>query len=458
MVYYHLARSFGLVVWVDRVLTPDDELELPTTPDVKTSYSYVIKDLEDAIAGLPEESVPGRANRYTAYALLSRVCLQAAAYTDDTSLYQKSIDAADAVINSGKYTLETDYAGMFNEGKPNSGEIIFAKYRSSLNTNCSGIADLQNVMPNTDNDRVMSSGASPFFSSVMFYGWLWWAPSQDLVDEYEVVDQATGQAVDWNRSSQFLASVVQDAPGEAIVRERGHVTDDSRINELMYNNRDSRFYATFAYDSCVWFGETVTTCVQGNLHRLVNGFLGPHVGVTNYYWRKAVYNATPRIAWDVRTDYHWVVCRLGELYLNKAEALLRQGKTAEAVAAFNQTRTVHGGLPPSTASTSADAWKAYKRERRVDLVKEGDYYWSLLRWGKYGGDANHGAAPGAKIPELSTAPMFIEISKDRKTYRVEEITHSQNNVRIFNEDRRYLFPIPHGQRERNPNLGQNPGW
>jgi tetratricopeptide (TPR) repeat protein len=458
MIYYHQARMFGLIVWVDRVLTTDDDFELPTTPDVKTSYSYIIKDLEEAIPDMPEETPAGRANRYAAYALLTRVCLQAAAYTGDESLYQKAIDAADAVINSGRYTLESDYGGMFNDAKPTSGEIIFAKYRSSINTQCQDMADLQNVVPNTNNDRVTSSGGSPFFNvDKVFEAWLWWSPSQDIVDEYEVIDQATGQAVDWNRSSQFLASVAQD-PASGVIREAGHVTDDSRINELMYNHRDNRFYATIVYDSCTYFGETVTTCVQGNLNRMVNGALGPHIGLTNYYWRKGVYNVTPRVFVGERTDYHWVVFRLGEMYLNKAEALLRQGKTAEAVAAFNQTRTVHGGLPPSQAASSADAWKAYKRERRVDMAKEGDYYWSLLRWGKYGGEANYGAQPGAKIPELSTAPTFIEISKDRKTYRVEEITHQQNNVRIFDETRRYLFPIPHGQRERNPNLAQNPGW
>jgi tetratricopeptide (TPR) repeat protein len=459
MIYYHQARMFGLVVWVDRVLTMDDEFELPTTPDVKTSYGYIIRDLEDAIPDMPEETPAGRANRYAAYALLTRACLQAAAYTGDASLYQKAIDAADAVINSGKYTLETDYGDMFNESKPNSGEIIFAKYRNSINTQCSNIADLQNVVPNTNNDRAISSESSPLFNYANTFsgGWMWWSPSQDLVAEYEVIDQATGQAVDWDQSSQFLASVAPDAAG-GIVKQAGHVTDDSRINELMYSHRDNRFYASIVYDSCTWLGETITTCIQGNLYRYVNGSLAPHIGLTNYYWRKGVRTITPHLYFNVPTDYHWVVFRLGEMYLNKAEALLRQGKTAEAVAAFNQTRTVHGGMPPSQAATSADAWTAYKRERRVDMVKEGDYYWSLLRWGKYGGDANYGAQPGAKIPELSTAPTFIEISKDRKTYRVEEITHQQNNVRIFDETRRYLFPIPHGQRERNPNLGQNPGW
>ena len=53
--------------------------------------------------------------------------------------------------------------------------------------------------------------------------------------------------------------------GKKIVRY-GRVTDDSRINEIMYNNRDKRFYGTIVYDSCTWLsGELVTLCCQGNL-------------------------------------------------------------------------------------------------------------------------------------------------------------------------------------------------
>jgi len=460
MIYYYLTKRFGIVVWVDRVLTTEEETyKLPTTPDVKTSYGYVIKDLEDAAAGMAEMAPAGRASKYAAYALLSEVCLQAAAYTDDASLYQKAIDAADAVIGSEKYSLEPDYEGMFNEAKRTSGEIILGMYRDKTNTVCENINDMQNVVPNTDNDRVKRSGASPeFIVDKIFEGWMWWSPSQNLIDNYLVIDQTTQKAVRWNQSSQFTSNVNKvESPGSAI-KETGSVTTNSRVNELMYQFRDKRFYATIVYDSCAWFNETVTTCEFGNLHRLVNGALGPHIGCTGYYWRKGVYNVNPRVFAGIATDYHWVILRLGEVYLNKAEALLRQGKITDAVKTFNITREFHGGLPPSEAVTSAEAWRDYKRERRVELAKEGDYYWSLLRWGKYGGDANGGAAPGAKIVELIEPATYVEISKNRKQYRIEEITHSQNNVRNFDETRRYLFPIPQEQRTQNENLGQNPNW
>ena len=79
-IYYYLAKRFGIVVWVDRVLQPEEEnYKFATTPDVKTTYGYIIKDLEDAARDMAEEALSGRASRYGAYALLSEVCLQAAA-------------------------------------------------------------------------------------------------------------------------------------------------------------------------------------------------------------------------------------------------------------------------------------------------------------------------------------------------------------------------------------------
>ena len=460
MMYYYLAKRFGIVVWVDRVMIENEETyKLPTTPDAKTSYAYIIKDLEDAIAGMPEESLPGRANKYVAYALLSDVCLQAAAYTDDASLYQKVIDASDAIINSNNYALDEDYESMFNEKGRYSKEIILGTYRNNGNTNCDQIPDLQQGMPNVSNDHMDKTGSGPHFKNDRtFEAWLKWSATQNLVDEYLVVDQVTEKAVRWNQTSQFKASVVQETPTGEFGLEAGRITDDSRINELMYNHRDNRFYASIVYDSCIWFNELVTTCYQGNLARNVgeNNFWASTI--TGYYFRKGVYNVNPRVYYGLPTDYHWVIFRLGKTYMNKAEALLRQHKVSEAVEALNHTRVVHGKLPPSEATTLEEAWVDYKRERRVELAKEGDYYWSLLRWGKYGGPANAGRTPGAKIAELTESAYLIDITKDRKHYQIEQVVFNQNNVRLFDETRRYLFPVPQGQRDQNENLGQNPGW
>lgn len=469
MTYYYQAKHTGRVIWVDRVLTEEDDFNLGLTSTIKESYDYILKDLDDAIAGLPTESKAGRLNKNAALALKSEVCLTAAAYTGEKALFQQAIDAVDAIQG---YTLDSNYEGMFNQdGAYSSPEIILARYRSKDNNTC-GNTLMQEMIPNQNNDAIKNFGCSPVMKTdFIFECWMSHAPSQNLVDNYLVIDRLTNQAVPWNESTQFKNSVnevpVSDVADMAydpkeLVNGKGYVSKDgTKLNELVYGNRDKRFYATIVYDSCLFYGETITMCQKGNLNRCsrVGNPGTSHMPLTNYMWRKSIYNVSPRPFVDVLTDYHYVVFRLGRVLMNKAEALLCQGKWQEAMNVINKTREVHGGLPASTATNLAEAWIDYKRERNVELPLEGDYYWSLLRWGKYGQEANYGLAPTSVIPELNCPATFSEISKDRQRMFVGQVQFT-NDQREF-RTRRYLFPIPQGVINANPALSdadQNPEW
>lgn len=469
MTYYYQAKHTGRVIWVDRVLTEEDDFNLGLTSTIKESYDYILKDLDDAIAGLPTESKAGRLNKNAALALKSEVCLTAAAYTGEKALFQQAIDAVDAIQG---YTLDSNYEGMFNQdGAYSSPEIILARYLSKDNNTC-GNTLMQEMIPNQNNDAIKNFGCSPVMKTdFIFECWMSHAPSQNLVDNYLVIDRLTNQAVPWNESTQFKNSVnevpVSDVADMAydpkeLVNGKGYVSKDgTKLNELVYGDRDKRFYATIVYDSCLFYGETITMCQKGNLNRCsrVGNPGTSHMPLTNYMWRKSIYNVSPRPFVDVLTDYHYVVFRLGRVLMNKAEALLCQGKWQEAMNVINKTREVHGGLPASTATNLAEAWIDYKRERNVELPLEGDYYWSLLRWGKYGQEANHGLAPTSVIPELNCPATFSEISKDRQRMFVGQVQFT-NDQREF-RTRRYLFPIPQGVINANPALSdadQNPEW
>ncbi|MDR2119446.1 MAG: RagB/SusD family nutrient uptake outer membrane protein [Tannerella sp.] len=478
--YYRQARTMGRFVWVDKVLSPADTtangLALPTTKSTTESYTYLINDIREAIPDLPETAVSGDLSRDVAYAFLSEIALQGAAYETDQAKKKEwlhlVVSAADNVKNAA---LASDYGNIFTEQDRYSNELIFCIYRSRANTTTDGIAPMQNVMPNTNNDVLLRNNCGPLFQTnggQPFIGWLWWAPTQNLVDDYEVIDEATQQGVRWDESTQFkqYVTISQSAPDWATEGEKGGVlysgtaNGDVSVSDLMYKNRDARFQASIVHDDDRWWNEEIRMTVNGNLWRKTNGALGPHMGTTNYYFRKGVYNVQPRILAGTPTDYHYVVTRYGRVLLNKAEAILwlagmGEGDFAEAVNICNRTRTVHGKLPPATAATLEAAWKLYQRERRVELVMENDYYWSLLRWGKHGGPANYGIAPGGKIRELTVSPTYIEIAHDRKSFYVGTVTHGNAHTRNFREERRYLLPIPQGQIERNPNLGpNNPGW
>lgn len=483
MIYYDLARRGGRYMWVDRVLTESDNFEIPLTKDIVESYSHVLQDLREAIVDLPEEMVAGRLNKNAGLALLSEVCLTAAAYTDNAQalhvssgidLYQEAVNAVDAIQG---VSLDPNYGDIFNEnGAYSSPEIILAKYWSADNTVMVN-TDMQQLTPNVLNSNVELNGCGPLFKvGDMFEGWLEFTPTQNLVDDYLVVDQETNEAVRWYEASQFVQHTRPLTPEEAKAKieykdekefnaeefKAYEVTSgDKNISELMYSYRDKRFEASILHDESIFYGEYLAMNNYGNMSRWSSSrYAQEHTPLSNYSTRKCMYtNLSPRPFWNVTTPYHKVVFRYGRALLNKAEALLRLNRVAEAVDALNQTRTIHGGLPASKAANLADAWKDYKIERRVELFYEADFYFSLLRWGKYGNEANDGKAPSSVIDELCEPATFIEISKDRSAAYVGNVQFS-NDERKF-DTRSYLFPITKSVINANPAItdaDQNPGW
>jgi hypothetical protein len=115
--FFYQARWMGRFVPITKLLSSTDTVDFktPLTANEAASYKLIMDDLDAAIAGLPETSLSGIGNKYAAYAFESRAALQAYAYTGDKSYLDKAITASNAVINSGKYTLTSNYKNMFLE-------------------------------------------------------------------------------------------------------------------------------------------------------------------------------------------------------------------------------------------------------------------------------------------------------------------------------------------------------
>lgn len=484
MVYYDFARKTGKFIWVDKVLSSDDpDFNLPLTKSIEESYKYVLTDLREALPDLPKDVEAGALGQDFGYAFTSEVLLTAAAYTNDAaslqngkSLYQEAVDCVDAITG---YSLDPAYGQIFDEnGAYSSPEIILAQYWDKQYTQCQNTYMI-NLIANVLNDNLQKNNCSPLFKNPdIFECWLDYTPSQNLVDDYLVIDEADGKAKRWYETSQFVNNtreIDQTAAFEIIDHKGGDngdkvvkayqlvnpTADGPDISDLMYNHRDARFDESILHDKSEFYGETLAMFSYGNMTRWsTNRYASDHVPLTNYATRKSIYtNMSPRPFYNTQTDWHMVITRYGRALLNKAEALLRLNKVSEAVAVFNQTRTIHGDLPASTASTLAEAWADYKIERRVELFWEADWYFSLLRWGMYGGEANDGKASRSVIDELTEPATFIEINRDRNAAFVGEV-QLQNNYRDF-PVRQYLLPIPQSLINANSaitNSDQNPGW
>jgi hypothetical protein len=99
-----------------------------------------------------------------------------------------------------------------------------------------------------------------------------------------------------------------------------------------------------------------------------------------------------------------------------------------------------------------DLREEIRRERRVELALEGQRYFDLLRWKK--GALLAQDVKGMKksfIPDYMQ-PYVASVPVDASGYMII------NKNRRFNDPKNYLWPIPLTQWQRNPELGQNPGW
>lgn len=438
MIYFSRARLFGKLMIVDRVIDPEENMEFPRTNTIKETYDFILKDLREAAVDLPVSvagSEIGSLTQGAAYALMAEVALQGAAYIESgqEEYYNIAKQASENLFALGQYELDTDYEKLFNEFDHalNSKEIILAQFRHENNTNFQDTW-MQGLVPNVNNDKLKDFAKNPPLKD-SFEGWIGLFPTVDFVNEYEVKD-VDGTAKDWDQSSFY----------------KNYQQNGGYVSNAIYRNRDNRFYATIVQDSSTFFNSVVTMRDKGNMHwnSNVGGDWG--MALTGYVWRKGVYTARPLIN-SAPTFYHYTVLRLGRSYLNYAEVMLRQGNITTAIEYINKTRTVHGGMPELSTNLSAEeAWKAYKRERRIELVHEGDRYWSLLRWGK---------ADGKDIvEELTKVHHAISISEDGKSFEIIALPYQTVlNERTFTK-KRYLFPVPEGERINNPSLDQNEGW
>jgi len=508
MIFFDQARKMGRFVPVQEVFDVEhpERVNIPMTSTIAESYDIIINDLTKAADYLPTSNMPGLPTRYAAGVLLSRAALQAYAYTNDSKYLDIAIEYATDVINNSGVSLATNLApnkSLWNETDLYNKEILWAYYREKENTSVVSFEELMRTYPNISTDNVNNSQSPVALKQAngqTFEGWAIYFPTQDLADQFLVTDEATGEALPWYETSQYTSNVNILDP--TTITEAGQVDQYSQINgdlrriptpqdfnqtkdgypvfqryhqlkegaardlsDLMYQGRDKRFYTTMVYDKCTWMNENIELNLGGNMSMGVRDKEdgGWYNTTTGYYWRKSnIENPEPRAFHNSKVALHFNITRLGEAYMNLAEAQLLKKNIPAAVEALNATRVAHGGLAPSTATTEEQAWADYIRERNCEMTNEtGDIYFSYLRWGKYGGYANHGRAAGEVIADLDRPAYKIQISRDRTQLIVSQVTLLNSANRNFTT-RRYLLPINQGFLNTREAYGmhdaQNEGW
>lgn len=446
--YYHnLVRLHGGVPIITRTFDLVDEFEVPRNT-LKECIDHIISNADAAYALLPlkweyGDANFGRAHGAAALALKSRILLWAASDLvhenwygsyeqpdlvtiggDRTAAWTAARDAAKAVIDLDVFSLheETgdafqDYTDLFVEKR--SDEHIFSRYFIK-----------SNGWDSEDNNT-----HSPLFNGPNGYAaWAGNTPIQALVDDYEMSD---GTPFDWNNPAHKAAP---------------------------YENRDPRFYASILYDGAPWRQRPASTAAYDpenkiSIRTVYSGMeIDPDAVVsygidtrqgpqqtwngtyTGYYLRKAIdISVDPEFVYSGENqEVPWHFFRLGEIYLNYAEACIELGQDDEAKKYLNMLRA-RADMPDITETGDA-LRQRYRNERRIEMAFEQSRYFDVRRW--LIGDQVYNNAKGIVISEFSDGSVL---------YEVREV----GQPRGWN-DKTNLLPILQDEMNRNPTLIQNP--
>lgn len=398
-VYFEMVRRMGGVPLVTKQLLYDFSGD-PTPLQVARAkeadvYDFIASEMDAVKADIGNGNVNSvtRANKWMALGLKSRAMLYAASIAKYNNLrpvpittpggevgipasraneyYQKSLDASREIINSGVFVLKTNPSSpstAFYEAttkKTNNKEVIFVKDYLTAKAK-RHLFTYDNIVRGAREDNLSSSQVTP---------------SLNLAEAFEYLDGSAGTFK--TRTADNSDYIYYDKP------------------EDIFANKDGRFAGTIVHPNALFKGSIIqlqagvktwngsayqtTEGAIGAVHsdgKLLVGTSGPHrtiqdVTNTGFNMRKFIEEGGGTSTRGIQSDNWWIWIRLGEIYLNAAEAAFELGMMPEALTHINKLRE-RAGFPANSLTTLTLA--KIQNERRVELAFEDHRVWDLKRW------------------------------------------------------------------------------
>ena len=403
-------HHFNLMKWRGDVplLTKDvspDEAKVVARSSRADVLAFVLSELDAAASALPAKEQytaadNGRITKGAALALKARVLLYEGNRMADV------VTVCEDLMNNpganGNYGLVPDYTTLFSDkavNKVNNESILSLQYVPSLRT----WGEYIDFAP-------ISAGARTNNLS----------PSQELVNAYIMKN------------------------GKAIA-DAGSGYDENNVAA----NRDPRLAATIVYDQYNWVNPDNSTQIiyikpgstTGGASSSNEYSSAGQGTATGYYWRK-YWDPNYTSGLNNGTNLHLI--RYAEILLDYAEAKQSLGQMTAAVwdktirplrmrAGFTEA----GALDfPGTGNME----QIIRNERRCELAMEGLRIDDIRRW-KIAETVLNGWLHGAKYGDVSVDNGYLRVQ-----------------LRQFDANKHYLWPIPPSERELNTNLSQNPNY
>ncbi|MBN9384210.1 MAG: RagB/SusD family nutrient uptake outer membrane protein [Chitinophagaceae bacterium] len=400
--HFNLAKWWGDAPLLKKDITADEAKTL-----TRASHADVIKfvtdELDAAAAALPTRDQyaaadNGRITRGAALALKARVLLyEGNRMADVVTLCEQLMNDQ---ANNGSYALFNNYESLFKSWKYNS-EIIF-DLQYVLNTRMWG--DYVDFAPISVNARGNNL-----------------APTQELVNSYIMTN------------------------GKSIT-DAGSGYDENNP----YTNRDPRLSATVVYNKFVWKnpnGSTQTIYIAPGSDPVqpgINEYKTSGQGTASgYYWRKYFDSLSVP---TLQFGSNLILIRYADVLLMYAEAKNSLGQMTADVwdKTVGALRRRAGFTDPGALNFpggSADLTSIIRNERRAEFAFEGGLRVDDIRRWKIAENVMNGWVHGARYGDPAIDGGYIPMQ-----------------LRTFDKNKHYLWPVPSAELVKDAALGQNPNY
>lgn len=428
MLYFYLCRAYdrpyaqnpeanlGAPI-VNGTPTDMDNLRLPDRSTVKESYAQAVTDLRKATDMMTLDNGPIYASKEAAQAMLSRVYLyMSGTYENPNTIYADSAAYfATQVIGSGKYELlsRADFMKYNTFVPEDNSETIFAikrvAFEFSGDDHYYGIGGMY--------ANIGGMGWGEMYASAKYIDLLnetgrndWRGDHYNIVDARAAFIEPTYEKDDNGNYTEVFRFIKPTFPLEVnismdkltgynyvqadFVKENGkYYAIEKGVTQYQVSSKDASKVEALAETKDFKYELEVVDAGQG-IFKILNYNAGTNItpiltditGVEDYFislnriYPQFYITKCSREGEDSHL-HSPVISRLGEVYLNRAEAYAKQGKYGEALYDLNQIRgrAIVGG-----SYTSLDASNAKERigkERKLELAYQAERSYDVFRNG-----------------------------------------------------------------------------
>lgn len=385
LMYFYFVRAYGRPYYQapDKNLgvpivngTPDDimgDMLLPDRATVKETYEQVLNDLKKAESLMTINKGPAYASKEAAQAMLSRVYLyMSGTYESPNTEYaQLAVDYATKVINSGEYSLLPRNEFMeYNTIVPeNNDESIFVVKRVA--SEFSGDDHYYGIGGMYSN--IGGMGWGEMYASAKYIG---------LLDETGRNDWRPDHRRIVDARASFIEPTYEEGNKEVfrfIKQDSETVLNYAQLNVTRNSTTITCSDGEQTYTLTPIDKEQEIYSINYKDGKTYEGVLDYFISLNRVYPQFYITKCSRE---DEDSQLHSpVISRLGEIYLNRAEAYAKLGQYGPALIDLNTIRErsiINGGYPSLDATNASER---IDKERQLELAYQAERSYDVFRNG-----------------------------------------------------------------------------